>query len=96
LDVAQEPGELDGKETQKWDSMALERCVTGMAYRMRLMLQGIYKREDADEASKLFRNWCTWVHAMRGQTGELLEQVARAARMVKVQWWESWPIGLKV
>ena len=29
------------KETQKWESMALERCVTGVAYKMRLVLQGI-------------------------------------------------------
>ncbi len=61
------------KETQKWQSMALERCVTGMAYQMRLVLQGIYERKDAEEARKLFRNWCAWVHAMRGQTGVLLE-----------------------
>ena len=26
------------KETQKWESIALERCVTGMAYEMRLVL----------------------------------------------------------
>ena len=30
------------KETQKWESMALDRCVTGMAYGMRQMLQGTY------------------------------------------------------
>ena len=30
------------KEADKWESMALERCVTGMAYGMRLVLQGIY------------------------------------------------------
>ena len=83
LDVAQEPGELDGKEAQKWESMALERCVTGMAYEMRLVLQGIYERKDAGEARKLFRNWCVWVQAMRGQTGELLEPMARATRMVE-------------
>jgi transposase len=29
------------KETQKWESMALEPCMTGMAYRMRLVLQGV-------------------------------------------------------
>ncbi len=28
------------KETQKWESVAPERCVTGMAYQMRLVLQG--------------------------------------------------------
>jgi transposase len=71
------------KEAQKWESMALERCVTGMAYQMRLVLQGIYERKDAGEARKLFRNWCACVHTMRGQTGELLEPMARAARMVE-------------
>ncbi len=63
--------------------MALERCVTGMAYEMRLVLQGIYERRDAGEARKLFQNWCAWVHAMRGETGELLEPMARAARMIE-------------
>jgi hypothetical protein len=27
--------------------MALERCVTGLAYEMRLVLQGIYERKEA-------------------------------------------------
>jgi hypothetical protein len=54
-----------------------------MAYRTRLVLQGIYERKDAEEARKLFRNWCAWVHAMRGQTGELLEPMGRAAQMVE-------------
>ncbi len=31
---------LTEKKTPKWESMALERCVTGMAYEMRLVLQG--------------------------------------------------------
>jgi len=43
-------------ETQKWESMALERCVKGMAYQMRLVLQGIYERKDAEEVRRLFRN----------------------------------------
>jgi len=30
--------------------MALERCVTGMAYEMRLVLQGIYQWKDVGEA----------------------------------------------
>jgi hypothetical protein len=30
-------------EAQKWESMALEGCVTGMAYKMRLVPQGIYE-----------------------------------------------------
>ena len=71
------------KETQKWESMALERCVTGMAYEMRLVLQGIYQWKDVGEAKKLFGNWCAWVQAMRERTGELLEPMARAARMIE-------------
>lgn len=35
---------------------------------------------------KLFRNWCACVHAMRGQTGELLEPMARVARMFEGHW----------
>ena len=71
------------KETQKWESMALKRCVAGMASEMKLVLQGIYERKDAEEVRKLFRNCCAWVQAMRGQTGEQLEPMARAARMVE-------------
>jgi hypothetical protein len=32
---------------------------------MRLLPQGIYERKDNVVASKLFGNWCAWVHAMR-------------------------------
>jgi len=71
------------KETHKWESMALERCVTGRAYEMRLVLQGIYQWKDVEVARKLFGNWCAWVKAMREQTGELLEPTARAARMIE-------------
>jgi transposase len=71
------------KETHKWESMSLERCVTGMAYEMRLVLQGIYQWKDVEVAKKLFGNWCAWVKAMREQAGELLEPMARAARMVE-------------
>jgi transposase len=71
------------KKAQKWELMALERCVPGMAHEMRLVLQGIYERKDAGEPRKLFRNWCAWVHAMRGQTGQLLEPMAQVAPMVE-------------
>jgi len=71
------------KETHKWESMSLERCVTGMAYEMRLVLQGVYQWKDVEVAKKLFGNWCAWVKAMREQTGELLEPTDRAARMIE-------------
>jgi hypothetical protein len=74
------------KEVQKWESMALERSLTGMAYEMRLVLQGIYQWKDVVEARKLFGNWCAWVQPMRERTGELLEPMARAARMIEGTW----------
>jgi transposase len=71
------------KETQKLESMALERCLTGMACEMRLVFQGIYQWKDVEVAKELFGNWCAKVKAMREQTGELLEPMARAARMIE-------------
>jgi transposase len=46
------------KETHKWESMTLERCVTGKAYEMPLVLQGIYQWKDVEVAKILFGNWC--------------------------------------
>jgi hypothetical protein len=63
--------------------MALERCVTGMAYEMRLVLQGLYQWKDVGEAKKLFENLCAWGQAMRERTGELFEPMSRAARMIE-------------
>ena len=47
------------------------------------MLQGIYQWKGSEEAKVLFGNWCAWVHAMREKTGELLEPMARVARMIE-------------
>jgi hypothetical protein len=55
LDAAPKPGELDGKEARKEESMAQERCVPGMAYDLRLVLQGIYGWKDAAEGSETFQ-----------------------------------------
>jgi hypothetical protein len=62
--------------------MTLERCVTAMTYETRLVPQDIYEWKDAEETRNLFRNWYVWLHAMRGQTVEPLEPMARAARMI--------------
>jgi transposase len=71
------------KEAQKWESMAKERGVSGLSYEMRLVLQGIYESKEANEARQKFQNWCAWVQVMRKETGELLEPMAQAARMVE-------------
>ncbi len=62
--------------------MALEWCVTAMAYEMVLVLQGIYEWKDVGGARKLFGNWCAWLHTIQEQTGELLVPMARVARMI--------------
>jgi transposase len=54
-----------------------------MAYAMRPVLQSIYERKDSVKAKELFRYWCAWVQAMRGETGELLEPIARNARKIE-------------
>ena len=70
------------KQSQKWDSMAVDRCVMGMAYEMRLVLQGIYQWKDVGEAKKLFGNWYAWVQAMGERTAELLEPKVRVAWII--------------
>jgi transposase len=77
------PENWTAKEAQKWESMAKERGVSGLAYEMRLVLQGIYESKEANEARQKFQNWCAWVQVMRKETGELLEPMAGAARMVE-------------
>ncbi len=63
--------------------MPLERCVTGMAYEMRLVLQGIYEWKGGWVARKLSGAWCAWRQAMPVRARKLLESMARAARMIE-------------
>jgi hypothetical protein len=83
LDVAQEPGELDGKGSPEVGVDGPGTVCDGHGLLDEAGASRSYERKDAKEARKLFRNWGAWVHAMRGQTGELLEPIARAARMVE-------------
>ena len=63
------------KEAQKWESMAMEQCVIGMACEMRSIPQGIYEWKDAEEARKLFRNWRALLQAIRELTGEAIHSM---------------------
>ena len=63
--------------------MAPERCVTCVAYKMRLESLGVYQCKHVEEARKLFGDCCSWVQAMGEGKGKLLEPVARVARMIK-------------
>ena len=82
------------KETQKWESTALKRCVTGMAYQLRLVLQGIYERKDAGGGS------CSKTSALRcTKCGGRLENCS--SRWPELPGWskgtlrESWTTGLQ-
>lgn len=70
------------KEAQKWESLPLKRCVTGMAYEMGLELQGIYERKDAGQGMKRFRN-CARGCRRCGSNRRTARVDARAARMVE-------------
>jgi hypothetical protein len=56
----------------------MDRRVRGLADQMRLVPQGFYELNDAGETRKLLRNMWASVNAMRVQTRELLEPMARA------------------
>jgi hypothetical protein len=63
--------------------MALERCVTGIDYKIRLVPQDIYDWKDVGGTRKLFRKWRLWVQVKSEQTCELLKPMARAVRMIE-------------
>ena len=69
--------------TAVFERLSFENVVWVGADEMRLVLQGIYEWKNVGEARKLFGSWCAWVQAMRERTGELLEPMARAARMIE-------------
>ncbi len=54
MDVAQEPGELDGEGSPEVGAYGLGTgCVTGMACEMRLVLQGISERKEVEEGQEV-------------------------------------------
>jgi hypothetical protein len=57
--MAQETGQLDGEGAHRWESMALEQYVAGMAYLISLVLHSVYPGKSG-EAKKLFKNRCAW------------------------------------
>jgi transposase len=85
------------KETQKRDSMALERCLTGITYQMRVVLQGIYEWRDAEGARKLFRNWCDWGGTRCGcRLENCSSRWPELTGCSRDTWRGSWPIRIEV
>ena len=71
------------KESDRWKSLARERCATGLAYEMRLVLQDIYRCSTMGRARQKFRDWCSWVHELAAEVGELLTPMRKVAEMVE-------------
>lgn len=81
--IRKNPENWTAKETKRWESMALERCATGLAYEMRLVLQDVYRCPTMGEARQKFRDWCSWVHEMTEEIGELFIPMRKVAQMVE-------------
>ena len=71
------------KEGARWEKLAGENLVTGLAYQMRLVFQGIYKLGSAKRAREKFASWCEWVEQAAPQAGKVLEPMRKTAAMVR-------------
>ena len=55
------PENLTEKEKARMDKIQDKNLCTAKAYQMRLILQDIYKMEEASKAKRRFQVWCRWV-----------------------------------
>ena len=77
------PENWTDKEGARWEELAGENLVTGLAYQMRLVFQGIYRLGSAKLAREKFQSWCDWVEQAGSQAGQVLEPMRKAAAMVR-------------
>lgn len=72
------------READRWESLRDKPLVTGLAYAMRLTLQGIYRTGSVAKARKQFKDWCGWVRQMAGEVRDnLLEPMVEVAAMIE-------------
>jgi transposase len=71
------------KEQARWEDLALENLATGLAYQMRLVLQGIYGLGSIKKAREKFDQWCDWVEAAAAEAGAVLEPMVKVAAMIR-------------
>ena len=72
------------READRWESLRDKPLVTGLAYAMRLTLQGIYRTGSVAKARKQFKDWCGWVRQMAGEVRDnLLEPMVEVAAMTE-------------
>lgn len=77
------PENWTAKEAQRWESLAGERCATGLAYEMRLVLQDVYRSHCPVQARQKFEDWCAWAREVGGDTGDLLHPMVKVAGMIE-------------
>lgn len=77
------PENWTDQEGSRWEALAGENLMTGLAYQMRLVFQGIYRLGSAKLAREKFESWCEWVDQAGSQAGQVLEPMMKVARMVR-------------
>lgn len=73
-------------ESEALRTVELEKqhLLTATAYRMRLVLQGIYQRRQEGTARREFKRWCQWVVRECDKKGrEALQPMRKAAQMIE-------------
>jgi transposase len=75
------------REDARWEQLKDRPLVTGLAYAMRLALQGAYAATTAAAARSRFTAWIRWVRAEAAELKSgLLEPMRAAADMVERHW----------
>jgi transposase len=78
------PENLTDKEQQRMAKIKDKNLCTATAYRMRLVLQDIYRSDYASIAQHRFKVWCRWVHwVARFHQTILFASMVKLAQMVE-------------
>jgi transposase len=71
-------------EAGRWEALRDKPLVTGLAYAMRLSLQGIYRTGSVAQARRQFRDWCGWVREKAERVSQnLLEPMVKVAETIE-------------
>ncbi len=78
------PEHLTDEQKERMAQIRDKNLMTAKAYRMRLVLQDIYRSPDTPTARRRFQVWCRWVGwAARFCKFDLLASMVKVAQMVK-------------
>lgn len=79
-----DPEHWTEREGQRWEGLADQPLVTGLAYALRLALQDIYRSATVAQARRKFADWCAWVRTAEEEAlAPLLAPMVKVADMVE-------------